>query len=142
MKGVILETNDSTIQFIENSLLKKNTAVAPFTSQRIPISSVERIKIRKKGAVGRGILFGALSGAMLGAIIGFADGDDVCEPGSWCILQFSAEEKAAVGATTAIIPGLAVGALIGRNRKTIYINGDQTLYVNSRGELMEYALIK
>lgn len=141
VKGVILETNDSTIQFIQKSELVKNKAVAPYNAQSIPVTAIEKIKIRKKNGVSNGLLLGAIGGAAAGAIIGFADGDDVCD-GYWCIMLFSAEEKAALGAFTGIFPGGLIGALVGSRRKTIFINADQNLYTNSRWELDNYSLTK
>lgn len=142
LKGVILKTNDSTIQFISEVFLVKNNAVEPYTSETIPISDIEKIRFRKKGSVGRGMLIGGLSGIMAGAITGFVEGDDVCEPGTWCLFQFSAGDKAQIYATVLTIPGTAVGAILGSIRGNIHIGGDQNLYFNSRNKLKEYALIR
>jgi hypothetical protein len=142
LKGVILETNDSTIQFISSAFLVKNKAVSPYTSETIPVSGIDKIKFRKKGSVGRGMIVGALGGVMAGAITGFIEGDDVCEPGSWCIFQFSAGDKAVIYGTLLAVPGTALGAILGSSRNTVYINGGQSLYFNSRNELKAYALIR
>jgi hypothetical protein len=46
---------------------------------------------------GRVFTLGFLGGALVGIVPGLADGDDVCEPGAWCLFQISAEEKALAG---------------------------------------------
>jgi hypothetical protein len=52
---------------------------------------------------------GMLVGGTIGAVAGLAEGDDECRPGSWCIMMFSAGEKATMG----FIGGGLLGALVG-----------------------------
>ncbi|MEO7733866.1 MAG: hypothetical protein ABIY55_23075 [Kofleriaceae bacterium] len=60
-----------------------------------------------------GIAVGGLTGVAVGAVLGFASGDDACAPESFCILRFSAGEKAGIGAFVLGSVGVAVGALVG-----------------------------
>ncbi len=64
----------------------------------------------RKGRKGRGALIGAGLGAGLGIVAGLASGDDECNTG-FCILQFSAGEKALLGAFFFAPLGALIGAL-------------------------------
>ncbi|MFD2514646.1 hypothetical protein ACFSRY_12290 [Pontibacter locisalis] len=141
LKGVIIEANDSSILFLDNFTLSKNKK-ATYTPQLIPVSSVEKIKYRKRKDFRKGLLLGGLGGAATGAVAGYADGDDECGPGTWCIVFFTAEDKAVLGAVLGVIPGMAIGALVGSSKKTIFINGNQDTYNLSREELKQYTLAK
>lgn len=92
----------------------------------LPPASVAKVTVVRHGqgaAEGAGI--GFLIGAVIGAAIGFADGDDQCE--DFCILAFSAEDKAVLGAFgiggIGGLVGLVVGASTGS--RYIYSYGDQ-----------------
>lgn len=65
-----------------------------------------------RGAL-EGLAIGGLGGAVLGAGLGFAAGDDHCTSNSFCILQFSAEDKAVLAGIVWGSIGLGLGALIG-----------------------------
>ena len=140
VKGVIYETNDSTIQFIEASNFVKNRLVQPYNISVIPVTSIEKIKVRNRGAPVKGALMGAGVGAAIAATIAYADGDDQCDAGGWCFFMYTAEEKAVIGATLGIIPGLLVGTLIGHSKTKFQINGDKNLYLAIRSKLNTYAL--
>lgn len=142
LKGIILATNDSSIQFIDKSFLAKGKVVASYQLQVIPIATIESIKYRKRNRLTKGTLLGVAGGAAAGAILGYAQGDDVCEPGAWCILEFSAEDKAVLGAILGIMPGMSIGLLLGSSRETIPINGNQSVYGLIRDELKNYTLTR
>jgi hypothetical protein len=65
-----------------------------------------------RGAV-EGLALGVLGGVAIGAGIGFASGDDTCPESSFCILRFSAGDKAVLGAIGFGSIGLGLGTLIG-----------------------------
>lgn len=140
MKGVIVEANDSSVQFIDKSFLTRGKVMASYKLRVIPISTIQTIKYRKRNSPGKGALLGAVGGALAGAILGYASGDDRCEPGTWCIFVYSAEEKATMGAVLGILPGLGIGTILGSRRETIHINGDQSTYNLIRNELKKYSL--
>jgi hypothetical protein len=66
---------------------------------------------------GRGLLegfgVGLLGGAAVGIALGLASGDDTCAPESFCLFQFTAGEKAALGGIVLGTVGLALGGVIG-----------------------------
>jgi hypothetical protein len=67
----------------------------------------------RSAGFGRGFAIGFTGGALVGIVTGLADGDDVCEPGSWCFFQMSAEEKALAGAVGFGVLGGLAGGIIG-----------------------------
>lgn len=97
---------------------------------------IEKIKIRRKGRVGRSTWQGALIGAGAGFLLGYAAGDD--EPG-W--FSYTKEEKAAQSAFAVGAVGALTGALIGTGSKKIVINYDLKAYRQSLTELRKYTLV-
>ena len=77
--------------------------------QVVPFEQVSKVVAvdRGRGAL-EGLGLGALIGAGVGVIGGFASGDDECDEdgGDWCILTFTAEQKA-------VLLGLVFGGLGG-----------------------------
>jgi hypothetical protein len=71
-----------------------------------------------------GALIGGLTGLAFGAVLGFAAGDDECD--DFCILTFTAEEKAALIGSTFGIVGAGTGAIIGAivGSRDVYTFGD------------------
>jgi hypothetical protein len=67
---------------------------------------------RGRGAA-EGLALGGLGGAALGAVIGLASGDDKCAERGFCILLFSARDKAILGGIAFGGLGLALGGLLG-----------------------------
>jgi hypothetical protein len=91
------------------------------------VAKVTEIRRGRGAAEGAGI--GFVAGAAVGAALGFADGDDECDENGhgWCILVFSAGEKAILGGfvlgTIGSLVGLVVGVATGS--KFVYSYGDQ-----------------
>ncbi len=86
----------------------------------VPTSSVLRAQLsqhrsRGQGAA-RGLGLGVLGGAAAGAMIGLASGDDQCTPQGGlfdCLMVFTAQEKATIGAIFLGGAGGAVGLVLG-----------------------------
>ena len=107
-KNFLVQVNDSNVLMSEN----------PYPYSKVPdggsmklitYNEIDHIKIKRKGAVGRGILAGGLTGFGVGVIIGFIEGDD--EPDTW--FSYSAGEKAILYGTGLGITGGIIGAVIG-----------------------------
>jgi hypothetical protein len=87
----------------------------------VPAQSVTHLAVsagprsRRAGA-GRGLGLGFLGGAVIGAMLGFADGDDKCVEGQWCIFDLSASDKAVLGGVLMGGVGAAIGGLVGAAR--------------------------
>ena len=131
IKGVLEEIRDSSVVV---STAKERV--------RIPASAIQEIKIKRKGAVGRGALAGGLTGLGLGLMIGFASGDDECDPNAWCILPMTAEEKAMGAGVFLGICGAATGIIIGSVSKAekISINGNQGTFKKNLEVMKKYAI--
>lgn len=84
-------------------------------TSRIPMDRVREFRVLRgsKSQALKGLGVGLASGAVVGAFMGLADGDD--EPG---FIQFSAEEKAAMGAVAFGLIGGVAGLLIGAVSRT------------------------
>jgi hypothetical protein len=133
LRGVLLEVHDSAV-----TIISKDVAV------RIPATSIREIKIKRKAAVGRGAAVGGLTGFGLGLIIGFASGDDQCPPGSWCIYQATAEEKALGGGLVLGAGGTIIGVIIGAASRAekIKINNDPRIFRNNLERLKKYLKVQ
>lgn len=75
----------------------------------ITYNEIDHIKIKRKGAVGRGALTGGLIGLGTGLLIGLVEGDD--DPNSW--FSYTAGEKAFIYGASLGIAGGIIGAVVG-----------------------------
>ena len=133
LSGVFLEVQDSSVTIISSD-----------EKIKVPATSIMVIKIKRKGAVGRGATIGGLSGVGLGLIIGLASGDDECPQGSWCIYQMSAGDKALAGGLALGISGTIVGMTIGAvsRAEKIHVNGDAKIFQNNVEKMKTYVQFK
>jgi hypothetical protein len=120
-------SDEATAQLGDGRDVKIHAAATPagahwVTQGEVPDASgaiVETAHMRSYTTVshGRGALegvaIGAASGALLGAVTGLASGDDHCAEDSFCLFQFTANEKAVLGGVAFGGIGLALGALLG-----------------------------
>ncbi len=97
----------------------------------IDASTIQQLKIRRKGNVGRGVWIGAVTGASVGALLGYVSGDD-----GW----FSKEAIATGGGIFGAVVGSGIGALIGTSRKYFKINGNITQYLSQLEVIRSYSL--
>lgn len=127
-KGQLLQLKDSSIviQYWQEEKVIE-----------IPVNEINKLKFRKKGAVGMGAGIGAGAGILAGLIAGIADGDDPPSE-SWIDFSSTAEEKAAGGAITLGILGAATGSVIGSIKKKFTISGTQENYAKIKPELNKY----
>jgi hypothetical protein len=61
----------------------------------------------------QGLALGGLSGAALGVVTGLASGDDRCPEGNFCLLLFTAKDKAVLEGIAFGGLGLLLGGLLG-----------------------------
>jgi hypothetical protein len=118
---VRIKSTDLRGEFIVRSAGQDSLVVGTMTSDEtwtLPVESLRSVEVSggkrsRPAAIGRGAGFGALLGASVGAVLGFADGDDECAEGNWCIIQFSAADKAVMGGLAVGVLGGAVGGILG-----------------------------
>jgi len=133
-RGCLREVGDSMI--ILSKYPKANTV-------SINYQNIQTIKFRKKGNVGRNILYGALTGFAIGGGIGLSAGDDDCidNPGSFDIFCRTAEEKAIGTGILLAIPGALIGGIIGSMKIKIPINGNHKTFRRKKGELQNFRIL-
>ena len=130
MKGNLYSADKDGIKIIKGEPFDVSNLVS------IEAKQIEKIKIRRKGQIGRGVWIGALTGASVGVIAGFVSGDD--EPGFFSATK---EEKALGAGITFGVLGSGIGALIGTGKKKIILNGDPENYKNQLKTIQRYALM-
>jgi len=134
VKGDIYEIKDSSITVYRNASMSGYSA-GEFRGVDLHIDDIETIKVRRKGGIGRGCLFGSISGFAIGALIGFA----THEP-SEGLFSLSAGGTA-LGTGILFLPlGASVGAVIGSGKIEIPINGSMATYNREKNNLKKYSL--
>lgn len=129
--GRLVELRDTTI-VVQNW----NDSI----SQEIPIGKIDKLKFRRKGAIGMGAGIGTGAGILIGLVSGYADGDDTPNPDAWFDFSLTAEEKATGGAIGLGILGGAVGSVIGSLKKNFVIDGILQNYTDIRPDLNKYVV--
>jgi len=144
--GDLYKTNDSTI-LLSNALYKRHYYSGNYTATSISIESMETLKIRRKGNIGKGVAIGFIAGAIAGAIIGFASGDDPpCQFNytgvlSMCIRD-TAAQKALIGGSILAFNGIWIGAAIGSYRREYPILGKIQKYQEYREEIKKCSILQ
>ncbi len=127
-KGYLYETKDSLITIMNYS--------STGGSEQISVSNINEIKLRRKGKLGNGVLYGTLIGASIGVILGYASGDDKAG-----FLSITAGEKATFLGIFFSLPGAIIGGIIGRQMNLkIPINGNQNTYRKQKERLKDFQL--
>lgn len=112
----------------------------PKTSYEVSVVEIDQLQFRRKGAVGKGILIGAISGAATGALLAVLEGDGKPSNNSGFTIQFSPEALALTGMVVGAVPGAVIGGIIGGSKVKIPIGGSQENYLQVRDGLLQYTL--
>ena len=97
---------------------------------------VTRVVDRRHGrGAAEGLGLGALAGVVTGVILGYSSGDDECNEDQWCILTFSAEEKAVLAGFGLGVLGAGLGLVVGavKGSTIIYENAETGVVVRPSG---------
>ena len=140
IRGVLYKIEDSAV-LITNSLLRRDYESGNFNRTSLDFYNIGIIKTRNKNSIINRSLIGLITGAAIGGIIGLASGDDPPCSG-WCIMWFSAADKAGIGGTIGAISGAGIGALTGLIKIKIPINGSIQTFNTSKDRLKEYSYIR
>lgn len=151
--GFRFTSQDSEITFILNS--GKDYLGYPLKPEisKINARSIDVVKLSKKGAVGQGILIGAISGLVVGGLIdliyystwknqepgkasNFGDGlvKEVKRRPGYFAIQASLIGIACIGT------GIGVGAAVGSVKITIPVNGSQEQFNRNKLLLKKYSV--
>ena len=106
--GYLAAVGDSTIFLADNAPLHGMYGKEGTNLIKFHCSGIESVVIRRKGATGRGFLYGAVIGLGSGAIPGLLSGND--PPG---FISFTAGQKAIIGGFAGAIAGTIIGGIIG-----------------------------
>ena len=131
-KGFIQSVGDSGIVFSVS--VKVNSFYSPSRELKfLNVSSMEKIKIRRRGGVGTGIAIGAGAGFFVGAILGVAGVTDY-----GILTSLSAGQNALIGGILFTVPAAIIGGIAGSVRIKIPINKSQKLYKLQREKIARY----
>ena len=139
--GFLYDVNDSSL-FVTYAYVKTSNDKNPPIFNTIVANNIGEIKLRRKGAIGRGAIIGTFAGMVLGGIVGFAQSDD--EPNTTLLSvftdpAFTKEEKAGMGIFIGAQVGAILGTLLGTIKIKIPIHGDRNLYKSKLHKLNGYA---
>lgn len=133
--GYIYEFRDTSLLFVEGWI-----GVAEKNIYEIPASKIFTIKKNVNKRLKGMCTYGAL-GFVLGATIGFAQGDDQCKPGQFCILLLSKEDKAiGIGVLMGLVGGIT-GIIKGKEGKSYPIHYYLENFTKQKKKLIKYQIL-
>ena len=129
VKGFLYAVNDSAIVVSSSSDLVTDQYTASLNNS-IAIANIKKIRLRKKGNIGKGYIIGTSIGIATGVLLGVsaADGDG-----------FSTLAAAGMLGIVGSVVGTGVGSISGSKRYTI--DGNQDTFLISRQELKTLSLV-
>ena len=138
--GVLYQLKDSSI-LISNSLIEYDYYNNNFGVREFNINSIKKLKLRRKGRVGRAAWIGALSGFTIGAIAGIIAGvNEADDPYGGEIVLGGGYGIA--GGLLGALYGAGFGALFGSIKISIPINGQLNNYYKNYSKLEKRAIKK
>ena len=129
VKGYLYAVNDSSLVVSSSSELLTDE-FSTSLNNTIAIKNIKKIRLRKKGNVGKGYIIGTSIGIATGVLLGVsaADGDG-----------FSTLAAAGMLGIVGSVVGTGVGSISGSKRYTI--DGNQDTFLISRQELKTLSLV-
>ncbi len=132
IKGIFYDFNDSTLILI-NTWSKKYIENHQYHTLKIPVKTVQWIKLRPEGRIWSSALVGAVAGGLAGAIIGLDSGDDYL---------FTAEQNAGMLGVSLFCIGGGLGAAIGARSEKFDIHGKSERVMENYEKLNKYSINK
>jgi len=121
--GYLLNVTDSNLAMLRLPV-SFDTAIYSDKGDHYAFQTISTITVRRKGAVGRGILWGSVGGAVLGTVIGaIAYKKPACNPNELFCLDFGPSLDIAAGGILGALGGTIIGAVIGASAKKTFIIG-------------------
>lgn len=140
IRGYLFSVDDSSMFITQKITSFKGIDMYQPGAQKVDYSNIANVRVKRKGAVSRGAVYGALVGALAGGTVGLLSGDDPpCQNTNYFnfCFRFTAGEKAVAAAVTGAalgsLTGIIVGALL---HKTFIIGGSQEAFNNMKIELV------
>lgn len=127
VKGFLYAVNDSSIVVSASSDLVTDQYTASLNNS-IAIANIKKIRLRKKGNVGRGYIIGTSIGIVTGILLASGEGDG-----------FTTFAVAGMMGIVGSVVGTGVGSLSGTKRYTI--DGNQENFLTYRQELKTLSLV-
>ncbi|WP_242120517.1 hypothetical protein [Aestuariivivens sediminicola] len=124
-KGMLYSADEEFLKISKSNTLDESNVTA------IHAGTIDVIKIRRKGKVGKGALIGGLSGIGASVLIGATTDDDNF---------FTREESAAIAGIVLVPLGTGIGALTGTKRELIPVNGNLKNYLRWLTTIQSYSL--
>jgi hypothetical protein len=122
LQGYLQSVGDSTVYIAPIPLPFNGYGNNNVSTRAFKYEQISQVSLRRAGSTGRGILIGIISGAATGAAVGLISGDDRRKGAGWCIMCFSAGEKAAgLGVLFGFTGGLIGGIVGGAAHKTFVV---------------------
>jgi hypothetical protein len=146
--GRLLEVKDSSVNL---SHLIRGRIGEPARQQisKFDARSIESISVRKKGNVGMGVLFGALTGIVAGGIMDILivssyqkktnESKNANETVEYIFVETPQFIAAIAGSIALVGAGIGIGAAAGSAKITIPIDGDQLQFNRNKSKLNGYA---
>lgn len=135
-RGIINNVYDSAIVF----RVSPTGNIFPTNKWKLnyrDVSSIDQIKLRRKGSVGKGMLIGAGAGFFLGGILGYEG-----IPDYGIFESLPPEQNALTGGILFSIPGTIIGGIVGSFRIKIPIDKNQFQYEKHKKVIASYSNIK
>ena len=153
MAGAMFETGDSSI-VVSNSLKKTDYCQGKYKVEKIDARNISELKIRKRGNVAKGALYGAIAGLVVGGVVdliyysSWKKYDPPDAHGDWGqgIENMMAKDPlyftigASLVGAACIGIGAGIGAGIGSAKITIPINGSREQFALNRSTLDKYSI--
>ena len=140
IRGYLVSVNDSSMFIAKKITSFKGYNTNQPSSEKVDYSNIEKVIVKRKGAVSKGAVYGALIGALAGGAVGLLSGDDPpCQNTNFFnfCFRFTAGEKAGAGAfagaTFGSLTGIIIGAMV---HKTFVIGGSHQAFNNMKIELV------
>jgi hypothetical protein len=143
--GIIASLNDSTVSLI-NFEKVRFILIPGQDTLLIQVKNIDRIKLRRKGAIGIGMATGILVGSVTGGILGYTLYTE-CVPdpsapyGTDCSFDGLAQGLSTAGGTiVGLGAGAVIGAFMGSINRTIKIRGSLVTYQAKKKKLTRFQL--
>ena len=127
VKGFLYAVNDSSIVVSASSDLVTDQYTASLNNS-LAIANIKKIRLRKKGNIGRGYIIGTSIGIVAGILLASGEGDG-----------FTTFAVAGMMGIVGSVVGTGVGGLSGTKRYTI--DGNQEKFLKYRQELKTLSLV-